>query len=83
MAVTKKTEKQIEREATERLMNTVAFRASFYRANPQRFAADYLCVNLKWFQSIILWAMFHMNHAMYLAARGRLLWPRRIAMCGQ
>lgn len=67
----KKTEKQIEQEANDRVMQTVAWRCSFYRANPQRFVKDYLGINLKWFQVIILWAMFHMNYVMYLAARGR------------
>lgn len=71
MPVTKKTDRQIEKEANERVMNTVAWRAAFYRANPQRFVKDYLHVNLKWFQTIILWAMFHMNYLMYLAARGQ------------
>lgn len=70
MAVSK-TARQIEQEANERLMNTVAWRCAFYRANPQRFVKDYLNVNLKWFQSIILWAMFHSNYIMYLAARGQ------------
>lgn len=71
MALSKKTSRQIEKEANDRVMQTVAWRASFYRANPQRFVKDYLCVNLKWFQVIILWTMFHMNYVMYLAARGR------------
>ena len=71
MAISRKTDKQVEKEARDRLMHTVAWRASFYRANPQRFAKDYLGVNLKWFQTIILWAMFHMNYVMYLAARGQ------------
>lgn len=71
MAIVKKTEKQIEQEANDRVMQTVAWRCSFYRANPQRFVKDYLGINLKWFQVIILWAMFHMNYVMYLAARGQ------------
>lgn len=71
MAVVKKTEKQIEQEANDRVMQTVAWRCAFYRANPQRFVVDYLGIHLKWFQTIILWAMFHMNYVMYLAARGQ------------
>lgn len=65
-----KTVQQIDREATDRIMQTVAWRCSFYRANPQRFVKDYLGINLKWFQVIILWSMFHFNYIMYLAARG-------------
>lgn len=73
MAITniKKTDKQIEQEANDRLMQTVAWRAGYYRANPQRFVTDYLKITLRWFQTIILWAMFHMNYVMYLAARGQ------------
>lgn len=73
MAVTKKTNKQLEKEANERVMQTIAWRASYYRANPQRFAEDYLGIKLKWFQAIILWSMFHFTYTMYLAARGRHL----------
>ena len=51
-------------------METVAWRAGYYRANPQRFCKDILNVNLKWFQAILLWAMMHFNYFMYLAARG-------------
>lgn len=81
MAVSK-TAQQIEQEARERAMETVAWRCGYYRSNPQRFVKDYLNIHLKWFQSIILWAMFHCNYIMYLAARGRP-WPRRIVICGQ
>ena len=71
MAVSKKSSRQIEKEANERVMQTIAWRAAFYRANPQRFAKDYLKINRKWFQAIILWSMFHFTYVMYLAARGR------------
>lgn len=72
MAISKKSSRQIEKEANDRVMQTIAWRAAFYRANPQRFVKDYLNVNLKWFQAIILWSMFHFTYVMYLAARGRL-----------
>ena len=71
MAVSKKSSRQIEKEANDRVMQTIAWRAAFYRANPQRFVKDYLNINLKWFQAIILWSMFHFAYVMYLAARGR------------
>lgn len=71
MSATKKTAAQVEQEANDRVMYTVAWRCGYYRANPQRFVKDYLGTKLKWFQCIILWAMFHMNYLMYLAARGR------------
>lgn len=45
--------------------------AAFYRLNPHRFANDYLNINLKLFQKILLYAMMHNNYFMYLAARGQ------------
>ena len=51
-------------------METVAWRAGYYRANPQRFCKDILNINLKWFQAILIWAMMHNNFFMYIAARG-------------
>lgn len=69
MAVSK-TVKQVEQEANDRVMNTVAWRCAFYRANPQRFVEDYLDIHLKWFQAIIIWAMFHNSYLIYLASRG-------------
>lgn len=69
MAV-KKTAKQVEQEQYDRIMNTVAWRCAFYRANPQRFVADYLGIHLKWFQKILVWAVFHYEYFMFLASRG-------------
>ncbi|ASA21830.1 terminase large subunit domain-containing protein [Paenibacillus donghaensis] len=45
--------------------------ASFYRENPHRFAGDYLGINLKLFQLIILYMMNYSTYFMYLAARGQ------------
>lgn len=83
MAKQKLTDRELEQQQINRLMNTVAFRCTFYRLNPQRFVKDYLNIKLHWFQAIILWCMMHMPHSIYLAARGRLQWPRRIGICGQ
>lgn len=66
-----KTDKQIEQEQYQHTLDVVAWRCAYYRANPQRFVADFLCIKLTWFQSIILWAMFHKEYLMYLAARGQ------------
>ena len=54
----------------ERLMQTVAERASFYRENPHRFIAEYLNIKLKLFQQIIIVMLFSNNSLMFLAARG-------------
>ena len=67
----KKSEKQLANEKSERIMNGIAYWASFYRYNPQRFAKDYLNINLKLFQKILLFAMMCNNFFMYIASRGQ------------
>lgn len=59
-----------EKTKSEKLMDGVGVWTSFYRANPHRFAKDYLGINLKIFQSILLMMMMHNNYFMYLASRG-------------
>ena len=71
MAGSVKTQKEIEQAKEQKFMNMIAFRASYYRANPQRFVSEVLGLHLKVFQQILLWAMMHYNYLMYLAARGR------------
>lgn len=66
----KKTIRDIEQDKSQKIMNTVAFRAGYYRNNPQRYVSDVLGIHLKWFQKIILYAMIVYNFTMYLAARG-------------
>ena len=66
----KPTDKEIANTKSERIMNTVAVRASFYRANPQRFAKDYLNLNLKLFQQILLFLMVRSTGFCWIAARG-------------
>lgn len=53
----KLTDEQIQAQKTERIMDIVAERASFYRANPHRFVKDYLGIDLKLFQKILLYSM--------------------------
>ena len=55
----KMSEKEVANEKSERIMNGVAAWAGFYRENPHRFVKDYLNVNLKLFQKILLYAMMH------------------------
>ena len=64
-----KTIDEIKQEKSERIMNTVAWRAAYYRANPQRFASEVMGINLKLFQKIMLWAMMHNNYICMIAAR--------------
>lgn len=65
-----KTIDQIKQEKSDKIMNTIAWRAAYYRANPQRFIEEVLGIKLKLFQKILVWAMFHNNYFMYFAARG-------------
>lgn len=67
----KKTVKEIAQDKEQKIMETVAWRAGYYRANPQRFVSEVLGINLKWFQKILLWVMMEYNFIMYLAARGQ------------
>ena len=72
MVKTKKlSAKEVAQEKADRLMNGVAYWAAFYRKNPQRFAKDYLNVNLKLFQKILIYAMMINYYFIYIAARGQ------------
>jgi len=72
MASSKKklTDQQIKMDRTEKIMNTVARRASYYRANPHRFVKDFLGINLMLFQKILLYAMMHYDNFFFIACRG-------------
>lgn len=70
MSATVKTVKDIEQDKAQRIMNIVAWRCAYYRANPQRFVSEVLGIHLKLFQKILIYAMMHYNFVMYLAARG-------------
>ncbi len=69
-AEVKKTDAEIKLEKRKRVMDGVAAWAAFYRANPHRFARDYLGLTLKRFQQIILFEMFRKVNSIYLASRG-------------
>lgn len=67
----KKSEIELANEKSERIMNGVAAWTAFYRANPHRFVKDYLNINLKWFQKILIYQMVHSDKTMYVASRGQ------------
>lgn len=67
----KKTDKEIQQDKTDRLMNTVAERASYYRANPHRFVEEFLGIHLKLFQKILIYAMMVYDYYYYIASRGQ------------
>lgn len=54
-----------------RILDGVDAWASFYRANPHRFAEDYLNVHLRLFQKILLYMMNICYFFCYIAARGQ------------
>lgn len=66
----KMTAKEIEQSKSEKTMAVVAWRAGYYRANPHRFAKDFLGLDLKIFQKILVYAMMMYDYFMYIAARG-------------
>lgn len=71
MTSQKKTQVELEKDKEQKIMETVAWRAAYYRHNPQRYVSDVLGITLKLFQKILLWCMMHYNFTMYLAARGQ------------
>lgn len=60
-----------KKSKSERLMDGIGIWASFYRANPHRFVKEYLGINLKLFQIILIFMMNHNHYFMYLASRGQ------------
>lgn len=67
--------REIEKTKVEKVMNTVAWRAGYYRENPHRFVKDCIFLGnskfkLTQFQSILIWCMFHNNYFMMIASRG-------------
>ena len=72
MAENKKmTDKEVANSKAEKLMSTIAFRAAYYRANPQRFVSEYFGITLKLFQKILLYMMMCSNYLIYCASRGQ------------
>ncbi len=67
----KLSEKQLIDEKISELMLLINKRCGFYRENPHRFCKDYLNINLKKFQKILMYALFHNNYFMYVASRGQ------------
>ena len=56
---------------SEKLMNGIGLWTSYYRLFPHLFVRDYLGINLKVFQMILLYMMNSMHYLMYLASRGQ------------
>ena len=65
-----KRQHQKDKSYSEHLMNQIELWTSFYRANPHRFAKDFLNIRLRPFQAILLHAMMDNNKFMLVASRG-------------
>ena len=63
------TDTEIQQDKTNQIMNTVAERCAYYRANPQRFCEEFLLLKLKLFQKILIWAMMHQDAFYFVACR--------------
>lgn len=70
MAGNVKSANDVMQEKAERVLDGVAYWASFYLCNPHRFVKDYLNINLKLFQKILLYAMMNSTNFMLIASRG-------------
>ena len=69
--IKKKTDKEIQQDKTESLMNAVNLWCGYFRANPSRFIEMWIpSIKLKPFQKILLWAMAHNDMAVLIASRG-------------
>ncbi len=71
MSEKKLTDKEVANTKSEKIMNAVAWHCGMYRKNPQRFAKEYLNLNLKLFQQILLFLMVRCTGFCFIAARGR------------
>lgn len=67
----KKTVQDVYKEKSERLMDGIGYWGSYYRKNPERLVRDYLNINLKLFQKILIYMMMISTNFMYIASRGQ------------
>ena len=66
----KKSLQDVYQEKSERVMEGVAYWGAYYRNNPQRMVKEYLNINLKLFQKILIYMMMVSTNFMYIASRG-------------
>lgn len=70
MGKNNKTDNEIRQNKTDKIMNVIAERCAYYRANPQRFCEEFLNIKLKLFQKIIIWLMMRYDAFYWIACRG-------------
>ncbi|HDT8867724.1 TPA: terminase [Staphylococcus pseudintermedius] len=51
-------------------MKNIAIWIAYYRENPHRFVLEFLNINLKPFQCVLLWAMIQHHYFVFIASRG-------------
>lgn len=66
----KLTQRQLKEIRERNKMNAIARMTAFYRANPHRFAKDYLNIDLRLFQKILIFMMNWSTHFIFFASRG-------------
>lgn len=59
-----------EKSKSQEQMENIAIWIAYYRANPHRFVLDFLGINLRVFQCVLLYAMIHNQYFMFIASRG-------------
>ena len=64
------TEKEAANDKVQKILDGVNIWTSFYRANPHRFCKDYLNLNLKLFQQVLIYMMNICTNFAFIAARG-------------
>lgn len=62
--------KNMSDEKEAHFFNKAKLWLSYWRENPQRFTVDYLGIDLKFFQQILMYEMFHNRTSVFIAARG-------------
>lgn len=66
-----KTDAELYDDKAQRIMQVIAERCAYYRANPSRFIEDFIPgIKLKAFQKILLWALANNVMAYIVASRG-------------
>ena len=73
----------LPKSKADRLQEGLLVWGSFYRANPHRFIKDYFGIDLKLFQMILIYMMFHSSIVGMIAARGigKVKLPAHIEIC--
>ena len=64
-------DEELKNNKADRMMNAVLKYAAYYRENIHRFVEEYLGIELKLFQKILLYAMDKSNIFYYIASRGQ------------